>query len=324
MDTEDSKSIIYVNTECSPSYVFSNLIESKEKLFYIHNSENQPRIIVIDKKLFENKSNHEKLSEFVNKLNYPETKQYTCIKCYKNFVGIGNIGEFKLFDVSNNKMLYTKSVSDQISFHGIDFMVSFKNNKEEIIVMIGDSMGQIFSINIGENNVIKEEKLYKHKKDLAITCISLTQSGISACGFENGNVLLFDGNTVKEFSEIQTFENEYNLPVTCLSNNKSYIFAGYSNGEIRCFSLESVTLYFILQSHMKCVTSISTYKENYFVTAGEDGFVNVFEIDKEKRLKKIRNLELDNKVPVGLAFSENKLYISSMDTPILSYVDNVI
>lgn len=321
-----NKPIFYVNTECSPSYIFSNLTETKEKLFYIHNSENQPRIIVIDKKLFENKSNYEKLGDYVNKLNYSESNQYTCIKCIDNLIAIGNIGEFKILDVQSSKIIYSKSVSNNISFHGIDFMEqksNTNNSRMKVIILLGDSMGQIYSLFYGENNDFKEEKIYKHKKDLTITCLTITTTGISACGFENGSILLFDGYSNKNFSELQLFEHEYNLPVTCISNNNKYIFAGYSNGEIRSYSLESLSLYFILQSHIKCVTSISVYKQ-YLVTTGEDGFVNVYEINKEEILEIKNNIELDNKVPVGVVFSNNKLYVSSMDTPILSYIDNVI
>jgi hypothetical protein len=38
-----------INTDCSPSYLTDNISMTDKHIMYIHNSENQPRIIVIEK-----------------------------------------------------------------------------------------------------------------------------------------------------------------------------------------------------------------------------------------------------------------------------------
>ena len=50
VEKTENASYIYVNTDCSPSHLFNNLSIYEKKIIYIHNSEIQPRIIVIDAK----------------------------------------------------------------------------------------------------------------------------------------------------------------------------------------------------------------------------------------------------------------------------------
>ncbi len=46
-----NKEIIrYINTDCSPSHLANNISVSKKHVFYIHNSETQPRVIMVDRK----------------------------------------------------------------------------------------------------------------------------------------------------------------------------------------------------------------------------------------------------------------------------------
>ena len=47
---ESNKKIKFINIESSPSYVFDNISVSDRHILYIHNSENIPKIVLIDKK----------------------------------------------------------------------------------------------------------------------------------------------------------------------------------------------------------------------------------------------------------------------------------
>ena len=47
---DTNKKIKFINIDASPSYVFDNISVSEKHLLYIHNSENMPRIMIIDKK----------------------------------------------------------------------------------------------------------------------------------------------------------------------------------------------------------------------------------------------------------------------------------
>jgi hypothetical protein len=46
----DNITIKNITTDCSPSYLTDNISVTEKNIIYIHNSENQPRIIIIDKK----------------------------------------------------------------------------------------------------------------------------------------------------------------------------------------------------------------------------------------------------------------------------------
>jgi hypothetical protein len=47
---KEKETIIFINTECSPSHLSNNINNSKSNIAYIHNSESTPRIILVNKK----------------------------------------------------------------------------------------------------------------------------------------------------------------------------------------------------------------------------------------------------------------------------------
>lgn len=50
-NSNNNKEIIrYVNTDSSPSHLPNNISVTKKHIFYIHNSETQPRVIMVDRK----------------------------------------------------------------------------------------------------------------------------------------------------------------------------------------------------------------------------------------------------------------------------------
>ncbi len=49
MEFSNKEIIRYVTTDCSPSHLPNNMTLSKKHVFYIHNSETQPRVIMIDR-----------------------------------------------------------------------------------------------------------------------------------------------------------------------------------------------------------------------------------------------------------------------------------
>jgi len=49
MEISNKEIIRYVNTDCSPSHLSNNISITKKHVFYIHNSETQPRVIMVDR-----------------------------------------------------------------------------------------------------------------------------------------------------------------------------------------------------------------------------------------------------------------------------------
>ena len=47
---DNPKGLKFLNVDCSPSYISNNLTQSKNTILFIHNSENQSRALIVDKK----------------------------------------------------------------------------------------------------------------------------------------------------------------------------------------------------------------------------------------------------------------------------------
>eukprot|EP00340_Litonotus_pictus_P008342 CAMPEP_0170520708 /NCGR_PEP_ID=MMETSP0209-20121228/6028_1 /TAXON_ID=665100 ORGANISM="Litonotus pictus, Strain P1" /NCGR_SAMPLE_ID=MMETSP0209 /ASSEMBLY_ACC=CAM_ASM_000301 /LENGTH=161 /DNA_ID=CAMNT_0010807187 /DNA_START=530 /DNA_END=1015 /DNA_ORIENTATION=- len=153
-------------------------------------------------------------------------------------------------------------------------------------------------------------------------------TGVLVTGFENGQIIVLDGDSEKTVSELQQIDNEYNLPVVSMISisSKDAFVAGYLNGEIRVFSYTALQLMYIYQAHLKSITSLFAY-ENYFVSTGDDAFVNVYKIDNNK-FDIVRNIGVPNKNPVGAILTKVHGKISLLcchfDSPMIGMCEGVL
>lgn len=340
METPDSKKLRHVNTDCSASYSFNNLTESETKIFYIHNSEIQPRIIVIDKKLFSIETDQKNLGDYITKLNGNEVLQYSSIKKVevdgKEYIAVGLLGGFKIWSHDGVKLLFQATNENFINFKSYSVYAicdrrcvgkNYKKSNYNNSVIFGDSHGTITQCNLKETFVAT--KLYQNKKDATVTALTTNfSSGVIVSGYDNGQLIVLDGESENDVTELIVFDNEYNLPVISLVtlNKENSFIAGYLNGEIRIFSYSSLQMMFIFQAHSKNITSLSSF-ESYFTSTGEDGFINVYKFSNN-RLEVTKNIGLENKIPVGSVITKidgkNCLVSCSFDNPILVIFDNVV
>lgn len=336
MESTD-KNIRFVNTECSPSHSYNNMTESEDKIYYIHNSEIQPRIIVIDKKLFE-ASNKDNLVDYITKLNSNEVLQYSCLKKIningKEFIAVGLFGGFKIWSLDGLKLLLHSNNTSIINFksysvHAVSERRYKTNNRFNNSILFGDSHGLITSCSL-VNETFQPIKFHQHKKDLTVTALTTNyHTGIVVSAYDNGQIIILEQSD-KEVTEIQTFDNEYNLPVLSLISldniNINVFVAGYLNGEIRIFSYNNLHLMYIYQAHLKSITSLSVF-DNYFVSTSEDCYVNVYKMEKDK-FEVVKNIFLENKIPVGGIITKikgkNSLIVCNFDNPVLAVYDEVI
>ena len=56
--------IVSFRLDCTSSFISNNLYNNSNSLFYIHNSEAMPRIMVVDKKYFEDRNPEQYLENF--------------------------------------------------------------------------------------------------------------------------------------------------------------------------------------------------------------------------------------------------------------------
>ena len=320
------KDVSYFTTECSPSHIFQNMSSSANEIYYIHNSEIQPRIIVIDKNLFVSKNTNE-YSKFINKLNGSESLQISCLFYsiieQTEIIAVGLYGGFKIWSRDGNRLLF--QLTDN-SFSDKTYSISALcartiSNKNYLI--FGDSKGQIFQCHGVETNWTYD-KIFTNKNNYTVTSLcSNNKTGFIAAGFENGSISIFD-YTNKQINILIDFDNEYNFPCLALNapSNTDYCIAGYLNGEIRIYSFTKLALLSSIQSHIRGVNAICSNSSGSLIASlGDDCYVNILSYDGIIKLKKSINLE--NKLPVGAQFlTNNNLTVCCYDCPELVLIEN--
>ena len=97
--TQLSNNIKSYNLECSPSYIINNLSQSKDSLYFIHNSQSFPRVLVINKSSLNDKNNPTKN---ISILNSSEKNEMLFIKSLyiknEEYIAVGLYNGFKLWN----------------------------------------------------------------------------------------------------------------------------------------------------------------------------------------------------------------------------------
>ena len=106
MEENKNNTTIY-NLECSPSYIINNLSQSKDSLYYIHNSQSFPRVLVINKKQLKEKDSNNKN---ISVLNLSERNEMLLVKSIiikdEEYIAVGLYNGFKLWNKEGNRLLY--------------------------------------------------------------------------------------------------------------------------------------------------------------------------------------------------------------------------
>ena len=102
----DNKNISIYNIECSPSYIINNLSISKDSLYFIHNSQSFPRVIVIKKDSLKKEEKNNSISV----LNSSEKNEMLFIKSITlkdaEYIAVGLYNGFKLWNKEGNRLLF--------------------------------------------------------------------------------------------------------------------------------------------------------------------------------------------------------------------------
>lgn len=316
--------ISYVNTDCSPSHLINNLTFSNNHIMYIHNSELQPRIITVDKKLFYETRPEEMIAQHVNILNNKEINEMTIIKCIQladtYYIAIGLYGGFKLYSVDGSRLLFNIPCKIKVSEKPYAFtaVTGFRMNplnKQYDSIVCGDNYGQIFLVT---GSGLNWKGKIIHTKVEGLTPTAMT-SGISSnsvsIGYETGEVIVLRVASNGVSAEvIDTIPSPGNLP--CLEmgvieptkSGSMYLINCFLNGEVRIYknakpaASDKLTLVSILGAHIRIITSLAIYK-NYFMTAGEDCFVNIWKLDEDENISLQSSHELKDRIPVGVVLN---------------------
>jgi WD40 repeat protein len=311
--------IKYFNTDCSPSHLLSNISISDKNILYIHNSEIQPRIIIIDKKLLTMKGaiDTNDLPTYVTKLNSSETNEmlvakYVCLSGVY-MVAVGLYGGFKLWSNDGNRLLFqipckVKNAEKPYCFTAIcEYRANPKTDCWDSLIA-ADNYGQIFLIS-GSGQNWRAKLLYSHDGVTITSLVCSLKSDLICVAFESGEIFLFlikNDNLVEVQAKLDSLLNLPCLKLSVLeSDGCSLLLAGYLNGEIKIWNIsqEQKPLYQLTHSiaaHKRLLTDITCYK-NYFLSSGDDCFVNLWKY-YEGEILIVGNFELPDKMPVGVGF----------------------
>jgi WD40 repeat protein len=311
-----SESLKYINTECSPSHLFNNLSLTDKSIMYIHNSEAQPRVIVVDKKLLHE---NESIQTYVNKLNGSETNEMIYVRCVflqgMYYVAVGLYGGFKLWSSDGNRLLFNipskvRTTEKPYAFTSIsEYKVNSKVTGYDSLIC-GDNYGQIFLVT-GSSQNWRAKLLYSYDGVTTTAITSGLNTDLICVGFETGEVYLLrlkNDNLVEVAAKLDAGNNLPCLVMGVIDNKiKSVLAVGYVNGEVKLYNLSSNSfeLLFSISAHIRNINSLTTYN-NYLVTSGDDCYVNIWKLNNEDNISITASYELNDKMPVGVAISENK------------------
>ena len=333
MDDHKKTNTISYNLECSPSYIINNLSQSKHSLYFIHNSQSFPRILVINKKLLKEKSTS---SKSMSVLNSSEKNEMLFVKAVLikevDYIAVGLYNGFKLWNNEGNRLLYQISNSNNNKNKIYAFICcgeyvyekknSYKLSSDSIIA--GDNYGNLFLI-FGSKSNWKSAKIFSSNNSEGILSIG-THNEINNFGIslDNGNVLIMKLEKGK-CEILQKFEeNGKNIiavnSVVFSKEDKREFFlgCGFINGEIRIYSLKDYKWKFSINSNLRSIGPMIVKDKCEIIVGSDDGQINIWKYeDKDDKIILKNNLVFEDKMIVGMAYdnNDNILYIDSYDFP---------
>ena len=340
MDITPGKIKVY-NIECSPSYIINNLSISKKNLYFIHNSQSFPRILIVNKKILKEKEN----KECVSVLNSSEKNEMIFVKSITikdiEYIAVGLYNGFKLWNKEGNRLFYQISSpnTNKDKIYAFICCSEFFINPENIStiqqspdsILAGDNYGQLFLI-YGSKSNWKSSKLYTTPNAESILSIgSSVEINIFGITLDNGDIKLikYEKGNCKVVKTITPESKNISINSVIFSKkDKSEFFlaCGFINGKIKIISLNDYNLKFSINSNLRSVGPMVVKDNCEIITGSDDGQVSIWKYDEDKDgiiLKS--NYLFEDKMIVGLGYDkeENNIYISCYDFPEITCISDV-
>ena len=337
MESTQEKINIY-NIECSPSYLVNNLSISKDNLYFIHNSQSFPRILIVNKKLLKENKN-----KCVSVLNSSEKNEMLFVKSItlkdSEYIAVGLYNGFKLWNKEGNRLLFQISNpnTNQNKIYAFTCCSEFLINSENInqntpdSIISADNYGQLYLI-YGSKSNWKNTKLFTTKNNESILSIGanieIKDIGIT---LDTGNIIILNiekGNC----SLVKNIEGDkQNISINSVifsikNKNEFFLACGFINGEIKIISFKDYNLKYSINSNLRSIGPM-VIKDNYdIITGSEDGQITIWGYDENKDnivLKK--NVLFEDKIIVGLDYDKDtrNLYISCYDFPEIICISDI-
>ena len=298
--------------DCTPSFLPNNLCNNSNSLFYIHNSEAMPRIMVVDKKYFDDINQQQYLENF----NSSEKNEMLFAKVINinniNYIANGLYGGFKLWSIDGKRIFFQIPAKNKIEgrIYAFTSICEFNtdNSKNEFdCFLCGDNYGQIFIVS-GEKFRWKSKHIYGINNKETILSISsyIDYNCVGVC-IDNGNVLIL--KVEKDKSEkLKEFNNEKNISLvsSIIKNDYKdyYLGCGFVNGEIKIYNMNKLTLSYTINSHLRGINTLIGVN-SCFISGAEDGAINIWKVG-DKKIELRNNLVFEDKNIVGITYDEDK------------------
>jgi WD40 repeat protein len=310
--------------------------------------------------LFKDEQTQDAVLKHVIKLNNNETSEILRYK-FINLSGtqvsvVGLYGGLKVYSSDGSRLFFNipskiKNEDKPYSFQAISEF--YEENKYSNLsddprltnepcqgIICADNYGQVFLVT-GNNFCYKSRLLLYNPEFTSLDVICDYKTGIIACAFENGDIFIFKIiiNDEKNVNIIAKFINIDNLPCLSLANlynknsSSSFFAGGFLNGEIKLFRKNIINgenkydYYSNISSHLRMINSLSSYK-NYLVSCGDDCYINIWKVDEKDEFSIHSNIEVIDKMPVGVEFvynEKNKISLigTCFDNPSLMIIENL-
>ena len=329
------------NLECSPSYLINNLTSTKKSLYFIHNSESLPRVLVVNKEIIFDKNKPKK--NCISIFNSNETNEMLFIKTItlkdSEYIAIGLYNGFKLWNQDGSRLLFQIS-GPKINKNKIYAFIcccEFKMNQNDEnfadSLLACDNYGQIFIIYGSKSNLHSKKDIYstKNAESILSICSNIYNNHIGI-SLDNGDVVILKlENENCEMKKIIESQNGQNIAISSvmfsIKNKKEFFIAfGYIIGEIKIISINDYNIKFTINSNLRSVGPMIVINENEIVTGSDDGQLTIWKYDEDKNkivLKK--NMVFEDKMIVGLAYNEEnqKLFVNCFDCPDIIIVHDI-
>ncbi len=317
--------------DCTPSFLPNNLCNNSNSLFYIHNSEAMPRIMVVDKKYFDDINQQQYLENF----NSSEKNEMLFAKVINinniNYIANGLYGGFKLWSIDGKRIFFQIPAKNKIegriySFTSICEFNTDNSKNEFDCFLCGDNYGQIFIVS-GEKFRWKSKHIYGINNKETILSISsyIDYNCVGVC-IDNGNVLILKVEKDKS-DKLKEFNNEKNISLvsSIIKNDYKdyYLGCGFVNGEIKIYNMNKLTLSYTINSHLRGINTLIGVN-SCFISGAEDGAINIWKVGN-KKIELRNNLVFEDKNIVGITYDEDKrcIYANAYDYQEIIRISNL-
>jgi WD40 repeat protein len=290
-----------------------------------------PRIMVVDKKYFEDRNQEQYLENF----NSSEKNEMLFAKVIRinniDYIANGLYGGFKLWSIDGKRIFFQIPAKNKIEgrIYAFTSICEFNtdNSKNEFdCFLCGDNYGQIFIVS-GEKFRWKSKHIYGINNKETILSISsyIDYNCVGVC-IDNGNVLILKVEKDKS-DKLKEFNNEKNISLvsSIIKNDYKdyYLGCGFVNGEIKIYNMNKLTLSYTINSHLRGINTLIGVN-SCFISGAEDGAINIWKVGN-KKIELRNNLVFEDKNIVGITYDEDKrcIYANAYDYQEIIRISNL-